>query len=71
MNRLLSSPWWDAERSWRLSRAGLSWDGAEDLWSRARPLMHQYLEAEAAALKKFVDAVPSPEATLLTQGCVP
>lgn len=71
VNRLLSSPWWDAERTWRLRRAGLSWDTAEELWSRARPLMHQHLEAEAAALKKFVDAVPSPEATLLTQRCVP
>lgn len=66
VNRLLSSPWWDAERTWRLRRAGLSWDTAEELWSRARPLMQQRLEAEAAALKKFVDAVPSPEATLLT-----
>lgn len=63
VNRLLSSPWWDAERTWRLRRAGLSWDAAVELWSHARPLIHQRLEVEAAALKKFVDTVPSPYAT--------
>ena len=61
-NRLLSSPWWDAERTWRLRRAGLSWDTADELWSRARPLIRQRLESEAVALQKFVHAVPSPEA---------
>ena len=65
VNRLMPSPWWDAERTWRLKRAGLSFDAAEALWSRARPLMHRRLEAGVAALKTFVDAIPSPEATLL------
>jgi hypothetical protein len=64
VNRLSSSPWWDAERTWRLGRAGLSWDTAEELWSRARPLMRQHLEVEAAALQKFVDPVTSPQGAL-------
>ena len=63
VNRQLSSPWWDAERMWRLRRAGLSLDSAEELWSRARPLIRQRLEAEAVSLKKFVDVVTSPYAT--------
>ena len=64
VNGLLSSLWWDAERTWRLSRAGLSSDTAHELWSRAQPLMCQRLEVEAAALKKFVDPLPSPQAAL-------
>jgi hypothetical protein len=59
VNRLLPSPWWDAERTWRLRRAGLSIDGAEELWSRARPLMRQRLEREAASLKRFVETASS------------
>ena len=62
VNRLLPSPWWDTERMWRLRRAGLSSDAAEELWSRARPLVRQRLEREAASLKRFVEAVPSPYA---------
>lgn len=60
VNRLLPSPWWDAERMWRLQRAGLSMNAAEELWSRARPLVRQRLERGAASLKKFVETVPSP-----------
>jgi hypothetical protein len=64
VNGLLPSPWWNAERTWRLGRAGLSWDAAEDLWARARPLIRQHLEAEATALKQFVDPVSSRQITL-------
>jgi hypothetical protein len=62
VNRLLPSPWWDAERMWRLRRAGLSSDAAAELWSRARPLVCQRLEPEATSLKRFVEAVPSSDA---------
>jgi hypothetical protein len=55
VNRLLPSPWWDAERMWRLRRAGLSLDAAEELWSRARPLVRQRLEHEAASLEKHLE----------------
>jgi hypothetical protein len=58
VNRLSWSPWWIAERTWRLRRAGLSLGAAEELWSRARPLMRERLGAEADAVQKFVDAVP-------------
>jgi hypothetical protein len=55
-NRLLPSPWWDAERLWRLRRAGLSLEAAEELWSRARPLVRERLTGRAASLKDFVEA---------------
>lgn len=54
VNRLLASPWWDAEKTWRLRRAGLTLEAAEELWSRARPRVTERLEAGAAALKEFV-----------------
>lgn len=60
MNRVLPCPWWDAEKLWRLRCVGLSSDAAEELWSRARPLVRQRLEGEAASLKRFVETAPSP-----------
>jgi hypothetical protein len=54
VNELLPSPWWEAEKRWRLRRAGLSLDSAEQLWFRARPLLTQRLATEAAALKSSV-----------------
>lgn len=56
VNSLCSSPWFDAERNWRLRRAGLSVESAEELWEHARPLVRQRLEAEAGALKNIVEA---------------
>ena len=56
VNQLLPSPWWSAEKIWRLRRAGLSLDAAEDLWARARPLVRQRLEGPAASLKELIEA---------------
>lgn len=55
VDRLLPSPWWDAEKTWRLRRAGLTLEAAEELWSRARPRVSERLETGAAALKEFVE----------------
>lgn len=57
VNRLLVSPWFDAEKIWRLRRAGLSVEAAEQLWSRARPRVRHRLELEARSLKELVEAV--------------
>jgi len=57
VNSLSPSPWWDAERAWRLRKAGLSLDEAKELWSRARVLVRQRLEAEAAPLRRLVESV--------------
>ncbi len=61
INRLLPSPWWDAEKMWRLRRAGLSLDAAKGLWALAGPLVRQRLEDECAALRAFVEAVTPPD----------
>jgi hypothetical protein len=60
VNHLSPSVWWEAERTWRLRRSGLSLNAAEDLWSYARPLVRLRLEGEASYLKKFVETIPSP-----------
>jgi len=56
VNQLLPSPWWEAERTWRLGRAGLSLSTAQELWSRARPLVQQSLQEGSESLKKFVES---------------
>jgi len=61
VNQLLPSPWWEAEKTWRLRRAGLSVEAAEELWSSARPLVRRRLEAEAMRLKHLVEAGSSRE----------
>lgn len=60
VNKLLPSSWWESEKRWRLRRAGLSLESAEELWAIARSLVRQCLEAEAVSLQKLVDSVPSP-----------
>jgi hypothetical protein len=59
VNQLLPSPWWVAEKIWRLRRAGLSLNAAEDLWARARPLVRERLEGTAAFLKELIEATES------------
>jgi hypothetical protein len=56
VNELLPSPWFEAERAWRFRRAGLSFESATELWSRARPLVKERLEEEARALKNLVQS---------------
>jgi hypothetical protein len=58
VNKLLPSPWFEAERAWRLKRAGISLESAAELWLRARPLVGERLEAEARLLKNLVQSPP-------------
>ncbi|MFB3917463.1 MAG: hypothetical protein ACE14M_12085 [Terriglobales bacterium] len=56
VNQLLPSPWFEAEREWRLTRTGLSWKSATDLWERARLLVRRRLEEEARELRRIVES---------------
>jgi len=60
VNQLLPSPWFEAEREWRLRRASLSWESAKELWERARCLIQRRLEHDARELKTIVES-PIPE----------
>lgn len=60
VNQLLPSPWFEAERNWRLRRAGLSWESAKELWERARLLLQRRLEDDALELRRIVES-PIPD----------
>ena len=60
VNQLLPSPWFEAEREWRLRRAGLSWESAKELWERARLLIQRRLEHDARELRRIVES-PIPD----------
>jgi hypothetical protein len=64
VNRLLESPWWNAERTWRLQRAGLSVDAAENLWASARSRIRERLLEQSAALKSFVEPISCENAAV-------
>lgn len=54
VNKLLPSLWWEAEKTWRLRKTGLTLASAETLWSRASNLMREKLRGEAALLQKVI-----------------
>jgi hypothetical protein len=56
VNQLVPSPWFEAEREWRLRRAGLPWESAKELWERARPLLQRRLERDARELRRIVES---------------
>lgn len=51
VNRLLPSPWFEAEKIWRLRKADLTPENADDLWLMAAPLMNHYLTEHALKLR--------------------
>lgn len=55
VNNLLPSPWWEAEKKWRLRRAELSPESAEELWGRVRPVLSEHLKERAITLKRTVE----------------
>jgi hypothetical protein len=58
-NELAPSPWFSAERKWRLAKAGLSYEAAQVLWERARVLVQERLEDDAEALRRLVESAPA------------
>jgi hypothetical protein len=60
VNKQSKSPWFNAEKVWRLRKVGLSVSAAEKLWEKVSPLLQIYLEADAIALKTIIEIVPPP-----------
>lgn len=50
-NKCIESPWWNAERRWRLGKAGLTVDRAFSLWERVRPSVEAILAEESERLR--------------------
>jgi len=57
VNMLLPSPWWEAEKTWRLRRTGLTVESAEALWSQALGFIRDHVKDEADSLQQMIDAV--------------
>ncbi len=55
VNSLYPSNWWEAEKTWRLRRAGLTIESAEKLWLNASKLLENYLYYAAVDLKKSIE----------------
>jgi hypothetical protein len=64
VNELLPSPWFGAECDWRLARAKLNRESAEELWSQARPMVRERLQVGAQRLKDLLDLSPVPRKSL-------
>lgn len=56
VNELLPSPWFVAERTWRLARASITYEGAEELWLRGSKLVKARLAEEAETLKAMIES---------------
>jgi hypothetical protein len=54
-NALAESPWWNAEQTWRLTRAGLTSNAARDLWNGLRLLVAARLESQAEELQRAIE----------------
>ncbi|MCP3145004.1 hypothetical protein LXT23_47535 [Pyxidicoccus sp. QH1ED-7-1] len=67
VNKLLASPWFEAEKTWRLRRAGLTVESAEELWSSVRPLIQERLASDASVLEKLVNDGPASPHVPATQ----
>ena len=52
VNNLCPSPWWDAERAWRLRKVGLDDQAAEALWATIRPVLQDSLAGATADLER-------------------
>lgn len=59
VNALEPSPWFEAERTWRLRKAGLDNQSAIALWTRVRPLLEAELRMSAESLRARVE-LPQP-----------
>jgi hypothetical protein len=50
-----ASPWWEAEKAWRLRKAGLTVQSAEAQWQKVQPLFKERIALEAANLRSMVE----------------
>lgn len=63
-NHLRPSPWWKAERDWRLGKVGVDKDKASEIWGEAQPVMKELLSEREAELRSRVARYLDTEAEL-------
>ena len=55
VNSLFESPWWHAEKKWRLRREGLSLEVAAALWEKMQPILIDRLDSDANELRSRIE----------------
>ena len=65
VNALLHSPWWIAERTWRLRQAGLSPESGLGLWEHVRSDFAARLAREAEQLHQDIESPTPSQPSLL------
>ena len=54
-NESTTSSWWLKEIQWRLGQVSLTYDQAQTLWDRVRPVLIGMLEFETDALERYIN----------------
>lgn len=54
-NAIAESPWWEAERAWRLNKVGLTLASASGVWERVRPILRRLILAEEISLREAIE----------------
>lgn len=55
VNAMEESPWWSAEKAWRLANAGIGITGAEELWNTYRNRVSEQLKSDAQHLQVLIE----------------
>lgn len=69
VNVLEPSDWFEAEKSWRLRKAGLNWEEAMELWNYLRPAIFEELSSSAESLRLEVEPLFVRKGTMMDQWC--
>ncbi len=64
VNALVQSPWFDAERTWRLRCAGLTNETGAALWGQVRAMLQERLAKEAGSLQQDLASMSEPQGHL-------
>ena len=59
VNEIAPSPWWNRETNWRLRKVGLTYDDAQSIWIKVRPLIIDSLREDARQLQNHIE-ISSP-----------
>lgn len=55
VDAISKSPWWNAEKTWRLTRTGLTNDAASQLWNQLHSVIAERLSTQAEELRNLVE----------------
>lgn len=62
---MVKSLWWEAEKSWRLAKVGLSPETAAALWHSVCPMLREQITSQEANLRTLLQATQASQQELL------